>query len=55
MHNWEYQLRPLSDDDVKTMNEGLNNMGRAGWELVQIVSDEKVVAGPTAIFKRAKY
>ena len=58
MQKWEYDLRPLSADDLNSLESGLNNYGDLGWELVQIITDESIVfrhgGDPLAIFKRLK-
>jgi hypothetical protein len=58
MQKWEYDVRPLSSDDLRQtgFEEGLKNYGERGWELIQVLTDPKALgypAGePLAIFKR---
>lgn len=47
MQNWEYFITPLP---VHTPGAILNNWGKQGWELVQIVTNEQ--GGSVAYMKR---
>jgi hypothetical protein len=50
--NWEYQIRPVSFDEIESAAENLNEMGRGGWDLVTIVPNAAGTDGPVAIYKR---
>lgn len=45
------ELREIPDDQVKRLNEALNDMGDRGWELVELVSRP---SGLVAIWKRER-
>jgi hypothetical protein len=50
--NWEYQIRPVSFDEIESAAESLNEMGRGGWDLVTIVPNAAGKDGAVAIYKR---
>jgi len=57
MQKWEYDVRPLSSDDLQSgFEDGLNSYGQRGWELLQVLTSPKAVGYPVGepllIFKR---
>jgi hypothetical protein len=50
-HEWEYHVSRITEENITALERNLHEMGRDGWELVQVIKGTHHVHF-AAIFKR---